>query len=215
MSDLLKGRVGFGSNSGADLVRPVRMDQSGALAVLDGQRGLYDSARAGNIYTFTAPVAGVTIPVSTATAMVYGLWNKSSNANLNILKTMLGYAHATEVVGTFLWAIKRGVGSVAATGAGISADTESATAIRASDLVAMVGTAGKPLVATTTIVAATTFLHAGFGFPATTGAAPTCLEQKFNGEFIVPPGCAIFLVATAAQTQAMVPSIVWEEVPIV
>jgi hypothetical protein len=162
--------------------------------------------------------AGVTPPKYDATSQVFGVWNQSTDKNLNLINLTISSVSGAGTLGNIGFVIcNAGV----AIGTPISAATL-ATAWRSDSLELVTPPAGKPMsAATVAAMAATAYRPIGLSMPDALAVNSTTInwdmiEREFHGEWIVPPGKAIFLCGNVAQaTTVFVPSLTWEEVQIV
>lgn len=177
-------------------------------------------ALAGNAFIGATAVAGVAIPISTATSQTFGLWNPAgSGVNVVLNKLTLGVA----ADGTNAFA---GIGLLALLNAGsqigTGAPVVSLTQVSPVNCKVGAGAASKVRFAPAAIAVTTApaFLY-GLGFSsfagdiATTALAPVQLIHDFNGGVVVPQGVAIFLGGNAAPGLTTQISLTWVEVPAV
>jgi len=171
-------------------------------------------ALAGNVFIGTAPIAGVDLPAADGTANTFGLWNPAgSNIMLVLGKFNVGIVNATTPVlsGLTLSYVPNAGSAIGAAGAPITAFTATAP------VNARIGNAKAPrgrfTVAATTI-AMTPLMALGLSHESTTaGTNPDTWVYDFGGLVIVPPNMFVGFGGTAAQTQNLMPSITWAEVP--
>jgi hypothetical protein len=178
-------------------------------------------ALAGQYFFGVTPVAGVDLPVSGGTAQTCGLWNPSGSGvyavidrvNVNVINA------TTPVISGLMFDYLPNAGSaIGAAGAPITAFTQTASL----NAIVNGGTTGKAKAsvcrftnAATTI--ATTALYAlGISHESvgTTAVGWTNAFASLGGTIILPPGVALFLVGSAAQTQNLQPTLSWAEVPV-
>lgn len=171
-------------------------------------------ALAGNCFIGSSAAAGVAIPLTTATAQVFGIYNPPGSAvDLVLNKLALGIATlGTNIVAALNWSFLSNVQSVA-TGQPITAFTD--TTIRNARL----GN-GKVSKARFTGSAATTSAATqlmSIGLTSTTGT-PTnstpALVFDHDGCLIVSQGSAIFLVGSVAPGSTYQATLTWAEVPV-
>lgn len=160
---------------------------------------LYHAALRSKLFHGSTAPAGVTIPISSATAATFLLYNPAgSTVNLEVLELIVAMANATMVVSPLLLGV-------------ISAVPTGLTEITATVMAGKIGSAlaaGK-LYSAATIVAATAFMAVS-GFSAT-AAGMQHHPVNLRGGLIIPPGFGVHLCGTAAQAQAAACRISWAE----
>lgn len=172
-------------------------------------------ALAGNCFIGTAPVAGVDLPIATGTAQTFGIWNPAGSETLVVLnKLAVGIVDATTpVISGLTLSYVPNAGSAIATGAPISAFTAT---VPANALVNF-GKTSKvrfTLAATTAASATVPLMCLGLSHESTTGGnGAVTWMYDFNGSVIIPPNVFVVLGGNAAQTQNLMPSISWAEIP--
>jgi hypothetical protein len=177
----------------------------------------YSDVRQGNCYIGTTVAAGTAYPITTDTAMTFGLWNVSTNKNAVLLSLNMGYTSGTIALGQVGLTIVHGGWAL---GTPISAFTDGTfgTTIRN----ALFGAGGNPISRFTptaaTIVAGAAAYWTGMSW-ATVAATPTdpqgvVFSHDFDGRVILSPGQAAFLVGSVAQTGVFSASLMWQEVPV-
>lgn len=167
---------------------------------------------AGKGFFGSTAAAGAAIPLTTATAQVFGMWNPPGSGVVAVLdKLFLGIATlGTNIVAALNWSVHTNVQAIA-TGSAITALTD--TTIRNSIIglgqtsrVRFTGSA-----ATTT--AATQLLP--IGVTSTTGT-PTnstpALIVEHDGVIMVPEGVGIFLVGSVAPGSTYQIGLSWAEI---
>lgn len=175
-------------------------------------------ALAGQCFIGSAPVAGVDIPVSSGTTPVFMLWNPAGSG-VNLVPNQLSISTidaTTPVISGLVFAYLVNAGSSYGTGAPVATFT-SGTVVNAKlgsgqASKARFSSAGS---GTTFTAAITTFLPVGLSHDSVTGG--TGWQNgivNFNGSLILPQGALIALYGSAAQTQNMMPSISWAEIPV-
>ncbi len=179
----------------------------------------YHAAKQGKVYHAEGAVAGVVLPIYSNTAQVFGIWNLAgSGVNVVLCNLALTYVSTTGAAGGYILAINRNIGNSLATG-GISAFTD-ATNVERVGFPTLGQGSGKTRV---TISAATTIAPIpwkGLGMNqlviTATDATTAGFERyrEFNGDYVVPPGCAVWIAGNIANLTTYVPSITWMEDPI-
>lgn len=167
---------------------------------------------AGNLFFGSTAAAGVAVPVTNATAQVFGIWNPPGSGVVAVIdKLIAGIATlGTNIVAALNWSVLTGVQSIA-TGSSITAFTD--TTIRN----AVIGRGKAPKIRFTgsaaTTVAATQLVPVGF--TSTTGTpvnASPVMVFEHNGLIMVPEGVAMFLVGSAAPGSTYQLGLSWAEV---
>lgn len=173
----------------------------------------YPDVLAGNVFIGATAAAGVAFPISTGTAVTFGLWNTSSTKNAVLIDLDVGATSGTIALGT-LGLANQYCGFAIGTAAPLSAFTAG------TPKNAMVG-AGNGSVMSFTPSAAT--LTAGGTAlkwlgksieSATAGLGIFDGHYEFDGKVIVPPGNLVFVCASVAQTGIFTMSMSWAEVSI-
>lgn len=170
-------------------------------------------ALAGNCFIGSTAAAGVAIPVTNATAQVFGIWNPPGSGVMAVLnKLSLGIATlGTNIVAAINWSFLDNVQAVA-TGQPITAFTN--TTIRNANLHSKVSKIRFTGSAATT--SAATHLMS-VGMTSTTGT-PTdsnaVMVFDHGGSLMIPEAHAIFLVGSAAPGSTYQASLSWAEVPV-
>lgn len=167
---------------------------------------------AGNLYFGSTAAAGAAIPLTSATAQVFGMWNPPGSGVVAVLdKLILGIATlGTNIVAALNWSVLTNVQAIA-TGSSITAFTD--TTIRN----AQIGRGRTPKVRFTgsaaTTAAATQLTP--IGITSTTGTAVNAspaMVFEHNGMIMVPESVAIFLVGSAAPGSTYQIGLSWAEV---
>ena len=164
----------------------------------------YNAARAGNLFHGSTAAAGTTIPVSSATAATFTLYNPAgSGVNVELLEYLLGTTTSTIVVSTILL----GLSPVPCTA------PSSVTAITATLAKGMggLGTPAAQLYSAATIVATTNF-YPMMSMSATSGLYNQ-VPYRFEGGMIIPQGAFVHVCGFAAQTAATNQRFTWAEWP--
>lgn len=163
------------------------------------------AAVSGNLFRGSTAAAGTTIPISSATAATFTLYNPiGSGVNVELVKYRGIVQNATLVVSSILLGISSPL-TVAPTGL---------TALTTGP--ALFGGNGTPkaqLYSVATITATTVF-HTIGGYTATSGLTQVC-EADLKGDGIgIAPGTLVHVCGTAAQTSAACQTLIWAEWPI-
>ncbi len=172
-------------------------------------------ALAGNGFIGSTAIAGVAIPLTTATAQVFGLWNPAGSGVKVVLdKLLMGIATlGTNIVASLAWSFLPNAGAtIGAAGAPITAFTD--TTIR--NMIVGAGNSSKVRFtgsAATTIAA--THLQS-ISLSSTTGTPTDATPPLFfdhDGSLIIPPNVAIFLVGSVAPGSTYTTTLTWAEIP--
>lgn len=171
----------------------------------------YPEAAQGNVFIGSTAAAGTALPISTGTAVTFGLWNTTTNKAAVLLNLAVGYTSGTIALGTFGVA-NQACGFALGTAAPLSAFTDGTpknAIIGAGKASAMRFT---PSAATLT-AGGTAAMFIGKSIEsATAGLGVFDINYDFNGQIIVPPGQLVFLCGSVAQTALFTASLVWAEI---
>jgi hypothetical protein len=174
----------------------------------------YDQVNAGRVFIGNTAAAGVASPISTGTAVTFGIWNTSQTHNAVLLWCNIGYTSGTIALGAFGLA-NQNVGFNIATGAAMTAFTEG------TPKNAKVGAGNASRMKFTpsgaTLAAGGTSLMTFDGGKASATAALgeiNGLGYEFDGSVIVTPGQLVFVASSIAQTGVYTMSMAWAEVEI-
>ena len=193
-----------------------QMSDSGAVLVQSLADKHAQAAREGRLFIGSAAAAGAILPIFSATAQKFGIWNPAGSGVIaNVIGLSMTYVSATAAAGGYVLAINRHAGSSLATG-GISAFTE--------DLEVDNALSGKlggnkvrfaPAAATT--LAPVIWRHLGLNqdvIPAT--AAVTLAahnHREFDGDCLVEPSTAVWIAGNISTICVWACSIAWIEEP--
>lgn len=177
----------------------------------------YNSARyfpdvtAGNVFIGSTAAAGTAFPISTGTAVTFGLWNTSTAYNAVLIDLDVGVTSGTIALGV-LGIANQVAGFALATAAPLSAFTDG------TPKNALVGSGAAsnmrftPSAATLT-AGGTALKWLGKGIEsATAGLGVFDGHYEFNGKIVVPPGNIVFVCGSVAQTALFTMSMTWAEV---
>lgn len=201
-----------------DETNPPGLGKQGDAYVSQYHGQFYHAAYRDKLFHGCSVVGGNSFPIYTATAFVFGLWNKSAEVNLELISFKAAYVSGTGVAGPFGYMTKD-VGL--AVGVPLAAFNHVATGIRPGRLYAG-GTskAGFSNAATNTIVAgaAADFIPGNMYQPVVTAAdatqGPTTLEERFDGSIIIPPGTLFWPAALLASVSLYTMRLTWIETAI-
>lgn len=171
----------------------------------------FPEAAQGNVFIGSTAAAGTAFPISTGTAVTFGLWNTSSSKNAVLLGLDVGYTSGTIALGT-LGIANQYCGFALATAAPLSAFTDG------TPKNALVGSGNAssmrftPSAATLT-AGGTALMWLGKGIEsATAGLGVFDGHYDFDGKIIVPPGQLVFVCGSVAQTGLFSMSLSWAEI---
>ena len=164
----------------------------------------YTAAYRGKLFQAGTAAAGITIPISSATAATFMIYNPiGSGVNIELARLTVGATNATLVVSPLLLGYASGL-LVAPTG--ITALTNRASLIGGNGV-------AQAVVASAATITATTLFYTLFSVSATSGLGPNFVYD-FDGTILLAPGSLVHLCGTAAQTQATAVSVTWAEWPV-
>lgn len=172
----------------------------------------YNDVMAGRVFIGSTAAAGTAFPISTGTAVTFGLWNTSSNKNAVLLGLKASYTSGTIALGT--WGLANQYCGFAI---GTAAPLTAFTAGTPKNALVGNGAASAmqftPSAATLTAGGtALTWLGAGQE-SATAGLGIYGVNYDFDGQIIIPPGQLVFVCGSVAQTGLFSMSLAWAEVP--
>lgn len=175
----------------------------------------YYLTRLGVVFNLSTLVGGVAIPISTATAQTFGVWNTGSKAvNCVPLLYLASYVSGTTVGGAIGISRLPNAGSaIGAAGAPITAwtDTTPVNQLMGGPTGAIRGTL------TATTIAATWFQTLGISEYAAVAASAITGSQymyDFHGSLIIPPNNAAFVTASAASGALLSQTLLFAELPL-
>ncbi len=209
----------FKNSDKGGVARPVIADDRAQL--VRPSLGKYaQSAREGKLFTYNAPSSGLVLPIFSATAQLFGIWNPPGSGVLGVLARLrMTYLNTTGAAGGFCLGILRDVAQLNGTAGPISAATLIQTVERGRLGSTQNGNKIKALSAitvTTALMAVATQL--GLNQTVLTATDATNILSKdvvdFDGEVQLEPGNALFLCGNIATLSSWVPSLSWIEDPI-
>jgi hypothetical protein len=194
----LAGYVGPISLSDGAHTGQVRLTNFGEMAYSKVNPDLYEHTLRGNAFVYSTAAAGAA-SVAPTTSNAPMIWNPTgSGKNLVVTKVAIGWVGTnTAAAGNFEYAFLPSAGSQIGTGAPVV----SLTQVSGVNLLLSGGNVSVMRFAPTTVslTSAPTYLAPmGVGMTNTTvasTAAPFNLVDYVNGQIIVPPGVAFFVVA--------------------
>lgn len=173
----------------------------------------YAEVAAGKVFHGSTAAAGTAFPISTGTAVTFGLWNTSSNKNAVLLGLDVGYTSGTIALGT-LGLADQYCGFALATAAPLSVFTNGTpkNALVGSGL----GSSMRFTPSAGTLTAGgTALMWLGKGIEsATAGLGVFDGHYDFDGKVIVTPGNLVFVCGSVAQTALFSMTLTWAELEI-
>lgn len=171
----------------------------------------FPEVAAGRVFIGSTAAAGVAFPISTGTAVTFGIWNTSPGTWAVPLWFAGGYTSGTIALGSLGFA-NRTVGFSVGTGNPITAFNSGAPKN------ALLGQGKASKIAFTP--AGTTTISAGAGVmvtghsieSATAGLGIFSWYHDFDGKIIVPPGEIFYVCSSVAQTALFTMSLAWAEI---
>jgi hypothetical protein len=223
---ILKGQVGAPPNQSATDGNnyPFLQGKAAEMVVAELHGKYYTQAYRGNVFVGTTVQAGLAIPLNTTTAPLVMLWNPaSSGKNLIPIKFRCGYVSGATVSGTIGYNILLGAGGGSINTVVTAFVPTTAPAIGQSLNNGFVGAGNRSAMqvsfsGTNTIVTTNSFYLRNtpfsYGAPITSSTVSHNMVDDFDGEVIIPPGVAMYVVASAASVALFQQSFTWAEVPI-
>jgi hypothetical protein len=172
----------------------------------------YPDVMQGNVFIGSTAVAGTAFPISTGTAVTFGLWNTSTTKNAVLLGLNVGYTSGTIALGEIGLA-NQYVGYATATAAPLSAFTDGTpkNALLGGGSSVMRFT---PSGATLSAGGTACYWSGKSIESATAGLGIFDAKIDLDGQIIVPPGQLVFVCGSIAQTALFTMSLIWQEVAI-
>ncbi len=175
----------------------------------------YSNVMQGNCYVLSTAAAGTTFPLSSGTAMTFGIWNITTDKAAVLLRLDAGFTSGTIALGeigltdltTPSWSI--------ATGGPITAFTDAVQGATVRNCAwGLGGPACRATPSAATITASTAAVWLGSSVEGATGVGPrSTIRVDFDGTVVVLPGHAAFVTGSIAQTALYSMSMMWQEVP--
>lgn len=208
----------FNQNKG-DEAKPVLSDEKGLLVQPSGGKWSH-ACKQGQIFTGNAAAAGVTLPIYSNTAQVFGIWNPPNSGVLaELISLRMTYVSGTGAAGGYVLGLLEDVPALAGTASPISAFTKGVP--RRGRLGSQTG--GNKVFFTPSAATVTTGLmvigrNLGINQLVTTAAEDEQVAfrtgEDFDGDLCLEPGNALFLAGNIATVCVWAPSLTWREVPI-
>lgn len=174
-------------------------------------------AKEGRLFIGNAGAAGQVLPIFSATAQKFGIWNPAgSGVNAILVEIAMTYIDATPAAGGYVLAVSRNAGSALATG-GISAFTAGTPDN------ALTGKTGGNAVRFTpsaaTVLAPVIYRHLGINqdvAPATSAVTPARAKTGvlFDGDVVVQPNTALWLCGNISTIAKWASMFAWIEEPV-
>ena len=176
----------------------------------------YKAAKEGRLFIGNDAAAGQVLPIYSATAAKFVLWNPAgSGVNLNLVRFTSSYVDTTCAATGFTIGIMKSAGSALATG-GVSVFTE-ATPERAP-YGGVTGGNKVRFALTATIIAPTVLYQMGHNQLVLTATDATTAGMEFrldfDGELLIAPNNLISFGGNIAQLGKWASSVVWTEDPV-
>ena len=195
-----------------------RSDRQFNLLTAMGAPDLLALARAGRVFTGNIAVAGVVLPIYNNVTQQFGIWNPAgNNVNAVLIGLTLTYVDTTGAAGGLCLGYLANAPAQLATGAAITAFTETA----AINSLLSGGAASKIKFgqgATLTVTAPVVLRQLGINQLVTTAATTSAplfeAKAEFDGTAIATPGSAIFVAGNIATLIKVAGSLTWAEVDI-
>lgn len=194
---------------------PLLSDRRSLMVQLEG--GKWSQAvREGRLFMAGEAAAGVVLPIYSATAAKFVLWNPAgSGVNLNVVRFTATYVDTTGAAGGYAIGIMKNAGSTLCTG-GVSAFTETVP-----DRAPFGGSTGGNKVrfsAAATIIAPTLLYQLGQNQLVTTAAdattVPWTFQKDFDGELQIAPNNLIAFGGNIATLSKWASTVIWTEDPV-
>ena len=173
----------------------------------------YPEVAAGKVLIGSTAAAGTAFPVSTGTAVTFGLWNTNPAKNAALLWMNVGYTSGTIALGE-VGIANQYVGFNIATGAAMTAFT-SGTPKNAYVGVGQGSSMSFTPSGATLAAGGSALAWSGYSIEsATAGLGIFQCRCDFDGSILVPPGQIVFLCGSVAQTGLFTASLAWAEIDI-
>lgn len=173
----------------------------------------YPESSAGRVFVGSTAAAGTAFPISTGTAVTFGLWNTSNTKNAVLLDFNAGYTSGTIAIGEFGLA-NQFCGYAIGTAAPLSAFTDGTPKNGLVGYGAASAMRFTPSLATLTAGGTALLWMGGSNEIATASPGVSNMHYDFDGKVIVPPGQLVFICGSVAQTGLFTMSLAWAEIDI-
>lgn len=203
---------------------PFLQGKAGEVVIAELHGKYYTQSYRGNIFIASTVQAGLAIPLNTTTAPLVVLWNPTgSGKNIVPIRFTCGYVSGATVSAALGYNVLLGAGSgslntiitaFAPTAVpGIGQGLINGNLGSGIKSVAQVSVSGTNTIVTTNAF----YLRAAgisFGAPITSSTVSHNMVDNFDGEVILPPGTAMYPVASANTVALFQQSLVWAEIPV-
>lgn len=214
---IIQGQTGPQQSSDGNQVTP-RMGRLGELVTTELHGKYYEQCARGNVYIGSTAIAGLALPIYSATAQLFMIWNPlGSLKNVSIIKVAIARVSGTGSADHLMW------GGCLVAGADAAANNPITAYTKAYPINALIGAGMNSVVkfanTTATALAAPTIV-AELGISNSvydgTGATvpPFPLIVNYDGDLVIGPGAALFLCNDTAASTVWGASVTWEEVPV-
>ena len=173
----------------------------------------YPETAAGNVFIGSTAAAGTAFPISTGTAVTFGLWNTSTTKSAVLLDFNAGYTSGTIAIGEFGIA-NQNCGFAIGTAAPLSAFTDGTPKNGLAGAGGASAMRCTPSAATLTAGGTALLWMGGSNEIATAAPGVSVMRYDFDGKIIVTPGQLVFVCGSVAQTGLFTMSLSWAEVPL-
>jgi hypothetical protein len=174
----------------------------------------YPETKNGNVFHGSTAAAGTAFPISTGTAVTFGLWNTSSNKAAVLMALNVGVTSGTIALGE-IGIANQYCGFAIGTAAPLSAFNAGTPK---NGLLGMGGASSMqftPAATTTLTAGGTACWWSGYAIEsATPGLGVFRAQIDIDGQIIVPPGQLVFVCGSVAQTALFTMTLTWAEVPL-
>lgn len=218
MSDMYKGYTGpvVTAPTLADGVDAyVRLNNSGAVLISALHGRWYELTRRGMVFIASTAIAGLALPIYSATAQLFMIWNPANSGyNLELICAAFGKVSTTGSDGHICWGYKTGMGS------GLGTPCSAYTA--GTPVNALLGANGDTVTnfapATATVTAPSYLRNSGITQTEVADAQispPYQLVEDFEkNPLIIAPGSAIFACQSIAASTVWGVAVTYARVPV-
>ena len=172
----------------------------------------YTDVMQGNVFIGSTAAAGTAFPISTGTAVTFGLWNTNTSKNAVLLGLNVGFTSGTIALGEIGLA-NQYVGFATATAAPLSAFTDGTpkNALLGGGTSTMRFT---PSAATLSAGGTAVYWTGASIESASAGTGIYNAKIDLDGQIVVTPGQLVFVCGSVAQTGLFTMSLIWQEVAV-
>lgn len=183
--------------------------------IVDNLMGKYfELNKRGRVWCAATGVAGVVLPIYTATAQKFVLWNQAA-IGINVVPLLL----EVSTMGTPAVSSSLGITTIIGAGTALGTPISAFTATLSYNMKTLQpGAAYAKFSVAATVVAPTAYIDLGISQAGVLAAASTTtqwvkLHHDFDGTMIIQPQNAICICGAIAQTATLVISLYYAEVP--